>query len=627
MRLFGRRAECSVIDDLLASVRAGDSRSLVLQGDPGVGKSALLEYAVERASDCRVTRTAGVESEMELAFAGLQQLCGPVIGGVEHLPAPQRDALRIAFGMTAGPPPDRFMVSLAVLSLMSDTAAERPLVCVIDDAQWIDTASAQVLAFVARRLMAESSAMIFAARQPSSHLADLPQLVIAGLAKDDAHALLDTALTAPLDSQVRDQIVVETRGNPLAILELPRGMSPGELAGGFGLPGAGDFAGSLEESFSQRLAALPDSTRQLLLLASAETAGDPALLWRAAARLGIPAEAAGPAADADLAELGAIVRFRHPLVRSAAYRSVSVHDRQTAHRTLAEATDAKADADRRAWHLAHACPGPDDDVAAELERSAGRARARGGLAAAAAFLERATTLTLDRSLRVGRALAAASAKIDAGALDAALPLLAVAEAGPLNEHQQAQLHLIRAHLAFVSKRGSDAPSLLVKAARRLEDIDISLARATYLDAFSATLFAGRLAANVDAFEVARQAGAAPRPPGQVRPPDLLLDGLAANYNSGYATGVVLLRQALSAVQDMSRDEELRWLWLNCVAAIHIWDDARWDELSDRHVARAREIGALSELPLALSSRVYMCLFAGDLPAAALLSRRFALSRR
>jgi DNA-binding CsgD family transcriptional regulator len=616
VQLFGRRAECAAIDELLAAIRAGSSRCLVLHGAPGIGKTALLNYLAERASDCRVLRAAGVESEMELAFAGLQQLCGPVAGDVDRLLAPQRDALRTAFGMMAGPPPDRFLVALAVLSLLSDITAEQPMICLVDDEQWLDTASAQVLAFVARRLMAESSAIVFAARLPSDHLDDLPELVVSALPNDAAAALLDSVLPGPLDAQVREQIVVETRGNPLAILELPRGLTPAELAGGFGLPGVGRFSGSVEENYRQRLSALPEPTRLLLLLASAETAGDSALLWRAAALLGIPVEAASAAADAELAELGDSVRFRHPLVRSAAYTSASVHDRQTVHRALAEAIDANADADRRAWHLAHSRSAPDDDVAAELERSAGRAQARGGLAAAAVFLERATTMTLDRSLRTGRALAAASASLDAGAFGAAQQLLTMARMGPLSDFQRAKLDMIRAQLAFASNRGNDAPPLLSSAAKRLEDIDLNLARATYLDAFSASLFAGRLAVGGGAWEIARLAGAAPPAPGVPRPHDLLLDGLAANYNHGYAAGVPLLRDALSTFGGVTEDEELRWL--ACVAAIYTWDDQQWDALSERHVARAREIGALNELPLALSSRAYFLLFAGDIPAAASL---------
>ena len=619
--LTDRHAERGVLDRLIEAVRDGESRSLVVHGDAGVGKTALLDYLAAHASGCRVVRAAGAQSEMELAFAGLHQLSAPMRDRLEHLPVPQRDALRTVFGMSAGPAPDRFLVGLAVLSLLSQVAEEQPLVCLLDDGQWLDHASAQILAFVARRLGAESVGLVFAARAASGDLAGLPELAVGGLREADARVLLAAALPGPIDARVRDQIVTETRGNPLALLELPRGLTPEQLAGGFGLPGAIPLAGSIEENFQRRVGALPDQTRRLLLLAAADPSGDPALAWRAAARLGIGAEAAGPAAEGGLAEFGTRLRFRHPLVRSAAYQSASAQDRQEAHRALAEATDPQLDPDRRAWHRAQAAPGPDEDVAAELERSASRAQARGGLAAAAAFLERAAVLSLDPAHRAGRALAAAQAKIQAGALDAALDLLEMAESGPLSDFQHARADLVRAQLAFVTSRGTEAPPLLLKAARRLELIDAGLSRATYLDAVSAAIFTGRLARpGSGVLEVARAAGAA-SPPRAPRAPDLLLYGLAAHYNEGYAAGVPMLRRALSAFgTGMSAEEELHWLWLACVAAaIRVWDDDRWDVLSARHVQLARETGALSELPLALTSRAYMLLFAGDLSAAASLT--------
>jgi DNA-binding CsgD family transcriptional regulator len=618
--LLGRRAECDVLDRLLEAVRAGKSRALVVHGEPGAGKTALLEYLAGRASGCRVATAAGVQSEMELAFAALHQLCAPMLDRLERLPVPQRDALRTAFGMSAGPAPDRFLVGLAVLGLLSEMAAARPLVCLVDDEQWLDHASAQVLAFVARRLGAESVALVFAARVPTGDLAGLPELVVGGLREQDARALLDSVLTGPLDARVCDQIVAETRGNPLALLELPRGFTAAELAGGFGLPDALPLPGRIEESFRRRVDALPDQARRLLLLAAAEPTGDPALMWGAAGRLGIGVAAAQPAAEAALVEFGARVRFRHPLVRSAAYRWASAQEKQEVHRALAEATDPEADPDRRAWHRAHAAPGPDEDVAAELERSAGRAQARGGLAAAAAFLERATVLTPDPAQRAGRALAAAQAKVQAGAPDAALNLLAMAEAGPLSEFQHARADLVRAQLAFATSRGSGAAPLLLQAAQRLEPIDAGLARATYLDAMIAAVFAGRLAGpGGDVLAVARAAGAAPPPLQAPSASDLLLDGLAAHYNQGYAAALPILRRALVAFGGgMPADQELRWLSLAFTAAMHIWDDDRAEVLSTRYVERAREAGALSELPLALSRRAYVLLFAGELTAAASL---------
>ena len=448
----------------------------MVRGDPGVGKTALLDYLAARAAaaGCRVTRAAGVQTEMTLPFAGLHQLCAPMADHLDRIPAPQRDALRTAFGLAAGPPPDRFLVGLAVLSLFCDVAGKRPLICVIDDEQWLDQASAQALGFVARRLAADPVGVVFAAREPGDALTGLPELHVQGLPDDEARALLDAALGGPLDVRVRDLIVAETQGNPLALLELPRGMTTTELAGGFGLlaarSGAG-LPGRIEGSFRRQLEALPAQTQRLLLLAAAEPYGDLSLVWRAADRLGIGAQAATPALEAGLVEFGARVRFRHPLLRSAAYQAASVQDRQQVHRTLAEVTDPDAEPDRRAWHRAKAAPGPDEEVAAELERSAGRAQARGGLAAAAAFLERAVLLTIDPARRAERTLAAAQANLQAGAFGPALKLLATAEAGPLDELQSARVDLLRGEIVFASGLGSDAPPLLLKAAKRLEPLD------------------------------------------------------------------------------------------------------------------------------------------------------------
>ena len=542
-----------------------------------------------------------------------------MLDSLQRLPAPQRDAVRTAFGMSSGPAPDRFLVGLGVLSLLSEVAEEQPLVCLVDDEQWLDRASAQVLGFVARRLVAESVGMVFAARTPSSELAGLGELRVEGLQEADARALLDSALTGPLDTRVRDQILAETHGNPLALLELPRGLTTQQLAGGFGLPGAVRLSGGIDESFRQRVRVLPEQTRRLLLIAAAEPVGDPVLVWGAAARLGIGPEAAAPAVEAGLAEFGTRVRFRHPLVRSVVYGSALPQERQEVHGALAEVTDPQLDPDRRAWHRAHAAPGPDEDVAAELERCADRAQARGGVAAAAAFLERATMLTLDPARRTERALGAARANLQAGAFDAVRQLLSIAEAGASTDLQQARIDLIAADLAFVTNRGSDAPSLLLKAAKRLEPIDADLSRATYLQAFSAAILAGRLALGGGVQEVARAAGAAPPPRHATRAPDLLLEGLAAHFDGGYEAGLPILRRALDVFGiGMSVDEQLRCHWIAGVVAPHLWDDDRWDLLSDRHVQLARGVGALSELPLALSLRAVTMLFAGDLTGAASL---------
>jgi len=619
-QLTDRHGERDALDRLAEAVRAGESQALVIRGDPGVGKTVLLDYLAGQAAEFRVTRAAGVQSEMELPFAGLHQLCGSMLGSAERLPAPQRDALRIAFGVAAGPPPNRFLVGLAVLSLLSEVAEEQPLICVIDDAQWLDLASAQALGFTARRLAAESVGLVFAARESGAALAGLPELAIEGLQDGDARTLLDSALTGPLDPRVRDLIIAETRGNPLALLELPRGLTPAELAGGFGLPAVPPLTSRIEDSFLRQLMALPDQTRRLLQLAAADPSGHPPLIWQAAGRLGIPPGAAEPAAEAGLAEFAAQVRFRHPLARSAAYRSASAQERRDVHQALAEASNPRLDPDRRAWHMAQAVSGPDEDVAAELERSAGRAQARGGLAAAAAFLERAVALTLDPARRSGRALAAAQAKVQAGAPDAARDLLAVAAGGRPSDLEQARIELVRARIVSVTSRGGEAPLQLLRAAQRLEPIDTALSRTTYLDAVAAAMFAGRLASPGGSIaEVARAAGGAPPPRHSPRPPDLLLDGLAVYYTQGYAAALPLLRQALAAAgTGTSADEEPHWLWLACVAAYHVWDDERWELLSRRYIRQVRQIGALAELPLALDRRARPLLFAGELTAAAAL---------
>jgi DNA-binding CsgD family transcriptional regulator len=615
--LVGRRAERDTLDKFVEALRAGESRALVVSGEAGVGKTALLEYLAEQAVECRVLRATGVQSEMELAFAALHQMCSPILANLDRLPEPQADALRTVFCISSGAAPDKFLVGLAVLNLLSDVAEQRPLVCVVDDEQWIDRASAQVLGFVARRLVAESVGLIFAARIPSSELARLPELVVHGLQAADARTLLDTELTGPLDTGVRDLILTETRGNPLALLEFSRGMRPDQLAGGFGLLGAVEPSETVEESFRRRIEVLPEQTRRLLLIAAADPVGDPALVWRAAARLGIGGEAGAPANEAGVVQFSTRVRFRHPLVRSVVYRSASLEDRQSVHAALAEVIDPEQDPDRRAWHRAHAAPGPDEDVAAELERSASRAQARGGPAAAAAFLERATMLTVDVNRRADRALAAASAKVEACAFDAAQELLSVAAAGPLSDFQQARIDLIGAELAFVANRGSDAPSLLLKAARRLEPVDAGLSRATYLQALTAGVFAGRLALGGGVLEVARAAATAPPPPAPAGALDLFLDGLVAHYNDGYRAGLPILRRALEVFgTGMSAEQELRWHWVAGGVARHLWDDQRCQLLSDRHIELARGVGALSELPLALNSRVFMLLLTGELAAAA-----------
>jgi len=617
--LTDRRSERGTLDRLVEAARAGQSCALVLCGDPGMGKTVLLEYLAGRASGAglRVARAVAVQSEMELAFAGLHQLCAPMLGRAERLPAPQRDALRTAFGLAAGPPPDRFFVGLAVLSLLSEVAGDRPLVCLVDDAQWLDRASAQALGIAARRLAADPVGLVFAAREPGAELAGLPELEVGGLPDEDARALLDSALAAPLDERVRDLIVAETRGNPLALLELPRGLGPAELAGGFGLPGAAPLTGRIEDSFARQLDALSADTRRLVQLAAADPSGDWVLVWRAAGRLGIPVQAGRPAVEAGLVEFGAQVRFRHPLVRSAAYRSAAIPDRQQMHAALAEATDPAVDPDRRAWHRAQATPGPDEEVAAELERSAGRAQARGGLAAAAAFLERAVALTADPARHADRVLAAAQASMQAGAFGKALALLTTAEAGPLEEFASARADLLRGQIAFAMGHGSDAPPLLLKAAKRLEPLNRDLARDTYLSALMAAAFAGHLAGAGALSEVSRAARALPPPEQPSRPLDLLLDGLALLAIDGPGAAAPALRQAVSAFAsaDAPAQELLEFGLMAHGAAIALWDEDCWRTILVRQVRLARDVGALDQLPIHLLGLAYDDIWRGDFEAA------------
>jgi DNA-binding CsgD family transcriptional regulator len=615
--LRGRRRECDLLDQLLDAVREGAGRALVVRGESGVGKTALLEYLVEHASGCRVARAAGVQSEMELAYAGVHQLLTPMLDRLQDLPGPQGEALRTAFGMSPGPAPDRFLVGLATLSLLADAAEEHPLLCVVDDEQWLDHASAQVLGFVARRLVAESVGLVFAARIPGDELAGLPELVVEGLGEVDARALLMAALAGPLDAQVADRVVAEARGNPLALVELPRGAPPAELAGGFALPDALPLSGRIEASFRRRLDALPADTRSLVLVAAAEPVGDPVLLWWAVQRLGIGSQAATAAAEAGLVEVGARVVFRHPLVRSAAYRSASLQERQVVHRALAEATDPELDPDRRAWHWAQAAPGPDEDVAAELERSAGRAQARGGVAAAAAFLQRAVALTADPARRADRALAAAQASLQAGSFDAALGLVATAEGGALDELQRARVDLLRGQVALALS-GSDAAPLLLRAARRLEPFDLDLARETYLIAWGATVVASDLEGRHLLREISRAIRALPPPPGPPRPLDLLLDGLALLTIEGRTAGTPTLQQAAKALLEISVDDALRWGWMATAASDAVWDNEDMLATAARVLQLVRDAGALAQLPIHLSAVALARAWMGDLAGAASL---------
>jgi len=591
-----------MLDGLIDAVRRGESRALVVRGEAGIGKSALLEYLVGAASDLTVVRATGVESDMELAFASLHQLCTPMLDRLDRLPDPQREALEVAFGISYGSAPDRFLVGLAVLSLLTEVAAERPLLCVVDDAQWLDRGSALTLAFAARRLFAERVGLVFGTRVVGEELRGFPDLEVRGLRDADARALLDSAPGFLLDEGVRDRIVAETRGNPLALLELPRELTAAQLAGGFGLPGAQALPGRIEESFVRRLAKLPEEAQKLLLIAAAEPVGDPLLVWRAAERLGIAT--AGMGIDTDgLVTLGERVTFRHPLVRSAVYGSSPAEERRAAHLALAEVTDRRLDPDRRAWHLAEAAAGPDEEVARELEQSAGRAQARGGLAAAAAFLRRSVTLTADPARRVDRALAAAQASLEAGDFGAALEPLATAEASAVEELQHALVELLRGQIAFASGRGGDAPPLLLEAARRLEPHDLDLAHQTYLDALLASIFAGRFARAGLTHEIARAALASPSLPEPRRPSDVMLEGLALSITESMAAAVPMLSRAARAFaeEEIGTEEGLRWSWAAPFAAATLWDEESWHAIAAKPLRFVREAGLLRHLPIYLNS--------------------------
>jgi DNA-binding CsgD family transcriptional regulator len=618
-------------------VRSGSSQVLVLRGEAGVGKTALLEYTSELASGFRCVHLAGVQSDMELAFAGLQQLCAPLLNHLDELPEPQREALNVAFGLGVGPTPDRFLVGLAVLSLMAAAVNDQPLLAIIDDAQWLDEVSVQTLAFVARRLLAEPVALVFAAREAGAEaLVGLPELVISGLSDGDARELLESVMFGAIDPRVRDRIVAETRGIPLALLEVPRNVPATELAGGFWNAGGRPSVGQIEEGFVRRINSLPERTQRLLLAAAAEPVGDAALFLRAAAQLDIPVNALAPAEAAGVIEFGPRMRFAHPLMRSAAYRAADLTDRRAIHRALADATDPKSDPDRRAWHAANAAAGPDETVAAELEARAGRAQSRGGVAAAAAFLERATALTSDPAQRGSRAIAAAQAKRDAAAPAAARELLAIAELGPLSGLQRAQIARLRAQMEFVRSRGGDAgaPKLsdtapaLLDAAKRLETFDGHSAREAYLETLAAIMYAGRMGAPgalENAAEAARDAVALKNE--LSRPVDVLLKGVAERIIGGVGAGVGSLRAALELMcnQAQSDDSPLgRWLTVPAFpilqesVAHELWDDPLLLQLSSAAVRYARDAGALAGLPRALVYRAGVHLLAGEFSTAATL---------
>ncbi|WP_326835205.1 AAA family ATPase [Amycolatopsis rhabdoformis] len=634
--LFGRRRELEAVGEALGEVRRGRSAVLVVCGEAGVGKTTLLDHAVAVAGDLQVVHVAGAESEAQFAFSGLHQVCAPHLSRLDRLPAPQRTALATAFGLALGNPPDLFVVGLAVLTLLAEAAAEQPLVCVVDDAQWLDSASIGALSIVARRLRVDPVAMIFAVREGHQNpdlagLERLPGLALTGLGDREARALLAATVPGPMDERVRERILAEARGNPLALRELPRSANVPAFAGGFGSVGdERPMSRRIERSFAARLSALPADTRLLLLIAAADPVGEPDVLWRAADLLGVPESAAEPAERAGLISLGHRVRFRHPLIRSAVYGAGGRTDRRRVHQALADAIDARGDGEHRAWHRGQATTVPDETVAGELERMAERARARGGMAAAAAFLEQATELTPDSAERARRALAAARTKLNAGAPNEALTLLAYVQAAPPDLMRQAQVELLRAQIAFSLNRGRDAPALLLSAAEHLKDLDPLLSRETYLETMVASVFAGRLTGAQDTpAGMARAARSAPPAPAPPRAVDLLLDGLVQRFTDGYAAAAPLLRRAVRQFldDDAAGAAGVRWHGLVGRVALDLWDQQSWDDLAARQVQILREQGVLRLLPVALAYRAGVCVHAGRFDeAAALLEESDAITQ-
>ncbi len=607
---------------MIGSARSGTSSVLVLRGDAGVGKTALLDYVTDAASEFRLLYAAGVESEMELAFAALHQLCAPSLDRLTDLPAPQREALETVFGLREGAPPDHFMVGLAVLTLVSEVSGDQPLLCVVDDAQWLDRASAQVLGLVARRLRAESVAFLFGTREPpGAELAGLSQLEITGLRDVDARILLAPIFRYVRDDSTRRRIVAEARGNPLALLELPRGLAVDELAGRLRPHEEQPLSKRIEDSFLARVEELPGDARLLLLVAAAEPVGDSVLFWRAAEHLGLDVDATGGNEFKALLAIDDRVTFRHPLVRSAVYRAGSVKDRRRVHLALSVVTDQQADPDRRAWHLASAAVGPDESVAEELERSAGRAQARGGLVAAAAFLQRSVALTELQALRVGRALAAAEVSLHAGEFDLASRMVALAEAGTMDEAQHARARLLRGQMAFALGDPRGAIRDLLSAADRLRTLDVKAARLTYLEAWGAAVVTGEPTGDISVFAVSAAAASLP-PAEDPGPTDILLDGLVTLITSGRMAAAPILRRAIAAFAspDTSVEDSMRWGWMMSNPPTVLWDERAWHDIGLRQLDLTRSAGALARLSLAASSMSIVLALRGDFAAAATVIR-------
>jgi DNA-binding CsgD family transcriptional regulator len=617
--LIGRRGEQRVVADLLAAMRRGRSGVLVIRGEPGIGKTALLADSLALASDSRIVTISGAESEIELAYAGVQQLCAPFLNYLDALPGPQKNALRVALGSqeaAAGGTPDRLLVGLALLTLLGEAARDRPVVCIVDDAQWVDAASLDAIGFVARRLLADPIAIFFAARQLGAEhqLSGLPELELGGLEDADARALLREMVPGRLDERAREVLLAESGGNPLALLELHKALNPEELAGGYGLAQAASRISRISSSFERRLNELPSETVLLMLIAAADAAARSDWLWAAAERLGLDASVAQPAEDAGLITVFDGLRFRHPLIRSAVYRTAPIAARHRVHAALAQVITGSAADEHRAWHRAKAAPRPDEQIATELLRASERAGARGGVAAAAAFLALSADLTSDAELRVQRRLKAANAKLDAGAPAAASELMVSISAENDSEHVGARIALLRAKLAFAINRGRDAPPLLLAAAERLSRLDPLLSRETYLAALMAAMNVGRLPADERSMarsiaEAARSAPPAAEPPRAV---DLLLDGLVVRLTDGYAAAAPLLTRGLREYlrEDALGTADPRWHGVTHRVCLDLFDRAASNALAARQVEMLRAAGELTVLPAVLYQYAGLCITEG-----------------
>jgi len=616
--LLGRAAESDLLEGLLRDAREERSGVLVLIGEAGVGKSALLDHAAQTAEGFRIARAVGVEAEMEMPYAALHELCGPMLGAIHALPGPQRKALEVAFGLTSGTPPEPLLVGLAALTLLADESRTQPLLCVVDDAQWLDSASAQALAFVARRLLADHVVLLFAAREPTQELRGLPELVIEGLPDDEARALLALAIGAPLDERVLEPIVAQARGNPLALIELPRGLSPHELATGFSTPAAVPIATRIEELFQQRLEHLgqdPNGTRKLLLLTALEPLGDVHRVWAAAEREGIGGEAADAAVDAGLLADAATLRFRHPLVRSATWRAATPQERRDAHAALAIVTDGDRDPDRRAWHLARAATDPDEAIAVDLERAAGRAQERGGVAAAAAFLELAAELTPDEVRRAERLLFAAGAHLLSGATARAQALVKQSLRHLKDPALRAVAMRIEGACLFAEGRGGDTPALLFEAGIALSASSPAMAREALMESMEAAMWAGRLTSATTMLDVARAAAAVPSDDNDSAP-SLLLSGYTKRFLETYPAAVGCWRKATEAFDsELEQMPVMQWHGMIWNATGEMLDFAAHRAVAGRWVRLAKEHGALATLPVALSGLGWCEMLAGRVQAA------------